>query len=107
MSHEPNLILSVASTLIDELIFENNRLSIQDLLIYCERLETTLEEETTKLTNELRDCRLDLVDSTTSRRTLQHQINTVETQLNWLTQENDTLKVPEINLVLSAPLIAV
>ena len=65
----------------------------QDILTYCERLETTLRQETDRLSEELRDTRFDLEDARQSRRGFQQEMQDLRSRVGWLSQENDNLKV--------------
>lgn len=71
----------------------NALLSLQDLLLYCERIELDLHGENKKLSQELQNAKLDLSDATASRRELQQCLLQSEMDCNLLSQENDALKV--------------
>ncbi|KAL3960166.1 hypothetical protein ACCO45_005283 [Purpureocillium lilacinum] len=65
---------------------------IRDLLLYCDRVESSLRLQNKKLSDELQACKFNLTDSTNSRRDLLHQLQTQETQTTWLIEENKNLK---------------
>ncbi len=62
-------------------------LQLQDLLRYCERVETSLRLENQRLTDELNNYRLDLADATKSRRELQQQVEETKQHVKFLSQE--------------------
>lgn len=66
---------------------------MQDLLIYCEGIETTLRNENARLAGQLTDAQLDLTDATKSRRELQQRLQTAEARIDYIAHDNDVLKV--------------
>ncbi len=66
---------------------------LQDVLLYCQGLERALQQETDRLSGELRNCQLDLADATGSRRDVQQKITKQEAELDAIYKENDLLKV--------------
>ncbi|KAI1815727.1 C-x8-C-x5-C-x3-H type zinc finger protein-like protein [Poronia punctata] len=65
---------------------------IRDLMIYAERLETTIRAENTLHNQQMRELKMDLDDATTSRRLLQHRLQSVEQQMEVFSVDNDKLK---------------
>ncbi|KJZ80334.1 hypothetical protein HIM_00184 [Hirsutella minnesotensis 3608] len=65
---------------------------VRDLLVYCDRVESTMRLQNKKLAEELQLCKLDIVDATNSRRDLQQRLQTSEAQAEWIIKENDDLK---------------
>ncbi|KAF7541230.1 hypothetical protein G7Z17_g11991 [Cylindrodendrum hubeiense] len=65
---------------------------IKDILVYAQDVESTLRQENSRLNDRLRDTELDLVDATQSRRELQQRERKYESQIQYLTSENDSLK---------------
>ncbi|KAJ6441920.1 zinc finger protein [Purpureocillium lavendulum] len=66
---------------------------IRDLLVYCDRVETSLRLQNKKLSEELQMCKFNLTDTINERRDLLHQLQTQEANTNWLIDENKSLKV--------------
>ncbi|EQL00345.1 C-x8-C-x5-C-x3-H type zinc finger protein [Ophiocordyceps sinensis CO18] len=66
---------------------------IRDLLVYSDRVESSLHLQNTKLLDELQLCKLDLADATNSRRDLQQRLQTSEARCEWFVKENEELKV--------------
>jgi hypothetical protein len=73
---------------------------IHDLLSYSRKLETTLQQETQQLNDELRDCRLDLTDAIKTRRELQQQVLALKENELLILDQNNSLKVGEAELPL-------
>jgi hypothetical protein len=65
----------------------------QDVLLYCQGLERALQQETERLSGELRNCQLDLADATSGRRDIQQKITKQEAELDAIYKENGQLKV--------------
>jgi hypothetical protein len=65
---------------------------IHDLLSYSRKLETTLQQETQQLNDELRDCRLDLTDAIKTRRELQQQVLALKENELLILDQNNSLK---------------
>lgn len=65
----------------------------QDVLLYCQAIESSLREENERLNKELQNCRLDLLDATSSRRELQQRLHRSDSQADWASKENESLKV--------------
>ncbi|KAI8625878.1 C-x8-C-x5-C-x3-H type zinc finger protein-like protein [Xylariaceae sp. FL1651] len=65
---------------------------IKDLMIYAERVESTLHAENSRLVQQLRDMSMDLEDATKSRRQLQHHLQDVEERMGYISLDNDQLK---------------
>lgn len=61
--------------------------------MYCEKIESGYENENQRLSRELEETKLDLIDSTKSRRDLQTQMKVYEAELIRISQENETIKV--------------
>jgi len=74
-----------------ELLLTEN--GVQDLLIYCEGVETDLRNENSRLAAQLNDAQLDLADATKSRRELQQRLQTAEARIGYISHDNDLLKV--------------
>lgn len=66
---------------------------IKDILVYAQEVETGLRQENVRLNERLRDTELDLEDATTSRRELQQRIQKYEAQIQYMTNQNDGLKL--------------
>ncbi|KAI0484531.1 hypothetical protein GGR56DRAFT_614239 [Xylariaceae sp. FL0804] len=78
---------------------DNTHEFIKDLLIYSERVESTLREENSLLLQKLKDTQLDLDDSIRTRRELQQRLRDSEERLReantraaFVSQNNDHLK---------------
>jgi hypothetical protein len=65
----------------------------QDLILYCEHIETTLHGENLRLTKQVEDTKLDLADSIQSRRELQKRIEEVKNDYTRISQEHELFKV--------------
>ncbi|OAA54943.1 CCCH zinc finger DNA binding protein [Cordyceps fumosorosea ARSEF 2679] len=65
---------------------------IEDTLLYCQGLERALQQETGRLENELHKSQLRLAEVLASRRDLEKQLSSYESQINSLYKENDTYK---------------
>lgn len=65
----------------------------QDLILYCEKIETSLRQENERLTEEAKNARLDLTDSIASRRELQKHVEHYRAELFQVTNDYDSLKV--------------
>ncbi|KAF7558347.1 hypothetical protein G7046_g5808 [Stylonectria norvegica] len=63
-----------------------------ELLSYCKGVENSLLKENEELSRKLKNAELDLDDAVSSRRDLQQRVNTIESHLEWIAQENDSLK---------------
>lgn len=62
----------------------------QDLMWYCQHVQSTLSEDNARLTKDLEETRLDLKDSTKSRRELQKLIEQKELQLDRVSNEHQS-----------------
>lgn len=67
--------------------------SPQDLIVYCEKVETGLKSENLRLSKQVEDTKLDLADSIQSRRELQKRIEVYEGQYTRISQEHQLFKV--------------
>ncbi|KAI0106987.1 C-x8-C-x5-C-x3-H type zinc finger protein-like protein [Nemania sp. FL0031] len=65
---------------------------IKDLMIYAERVESTMRAENTRLVQQLQGMSMDLEDATKSRRQLQHRLQDVEERMGYVSLDNDQLK---------------
>ncbi|KAK7397814.1 hypothetical protein QQX98_012817 [Neonectria punicea] len=65
---------------------------IKDILIYAQDIEGKLRQENQQLKDRLRDTELDLVDATQSRREFQQRAQEYKSQVQYVTNENDSLK---------------
>ncbi|KAL2694414.1 hypothetical protein Neosp_000991 [[Neocosmospora] mangrovei] len=76
--------------------YENTRDKLlQDLLLYCQGIEESLHQENQQLKIRLHEAELDLHAATKSRRDLQHSLSQAETQIKWVTDQNEELKFQE------------
>ncbi|KAI1178181.1 C-x8-C-x5-C-x3-H type zinc finger protein-like protein [Nemania sp. FL0916] len=66
---------------------------IKDLMIYAERIESTMRAENSRLVQQLREMSMDLEDATESRRQLQHRLQGLEDQTRIYSPDNDRQKV--------------
>ncbi|KAF4625676.1 hypothetical protein G7Y89_g12489 [Cudoniella acicularis] len=65
---------------------------IKDLLIYCERVESGLRHENSRLAKELEDAQLDLEDARKSRRDLQLQLNLATARMGQFNADCDSMR---------------
>ncbi|KAM5351930.1 hypothetical protein ACJ41O_004653 [Fusarium nematophilum] len=66
---------------------------LQDLLLYCQGIEDTLQQQNEQLKIQLHEAELDLNAVTKARRDLQKSLKDTEASLKWVTGENEELKV--------------
>ena len=71
--------------------------------MYCERIETTLRNANALLSKELEETRLDLADSTKSRRDLQKQIEYCQYEYTRVSSEHKAFIVSFFLVTLSSP----
>ena len=62
-------------------------------MVYAEHVESSYRHENSLLRQEVRKIHLDLEDAVESRRDLQARLREAEARLDYVQQENDTLKV--------------
>lgn len=65
----------------------------QDLILYCEKVESSLREDNERLAEDAKNARLDLTDSIASRRELQKHVEYYRAELFNVTKDYDSLKV--------------
>ncbi|KAI1201586.1 hypothetical protein F5X97DRAFT_290018 [Nemania serpens] len=65
---------------------------IKDLMIYSEKMESSMRAENGRLTQQLRGLSMDLEDATKSRRQLQHRLQDVEARMGFGSLDNNQLK---------------
>jgi hypothetical protein len=58
----------------------------KDVLLYCDRLETAMRLQNQKLSDELQECKRD-------NRQLQTQLQNSEAQTDYVTGQNETIRV--------------
>jgi len=66
---------------------------LQDLLVYCEGVETGLRNENTRLAKELEDAQLDLEDARRSRREMQQQLNLASARMGQFNADCESMRV--------------
>ncbi|PBP27480.1 CCCH zinc finger DNA binding protein [Diplocarpon rosae] len=71
---------------------DSQDLLVKDLMIYAENVQTTLQDENTRLSKELNDALLDLEDARRSRRDLQQQLNLAQQRLGQYSVDRDNMK---------------
>ncbi|KAI1109219.1 C-x8-C-x5-C-x3-H type zinc finger protein-like protein [Nemania sp. NC0429] len=65
---------------------------IKDLMIYCERMESSMRDENGRLLQQLRELSMDLEDATKSRRQFQQRLQEVEGRMGLASPDNNQLK---------------
>ncbi|KAK6585022.1 hypothetical protein PZA11_003246 [Diplocarpon coronariae] len=71
---------------------DSHDLLVKDLMIYAENMQTTLQDENTRLSKELSDALLDLEDARRSRRDLQQQLNLTQQRMSQYSADRDHMK---------------
>lgn len=58
----------------------------QDVLLYCDKVETALRYQNQKLADELQDCKRE-------KRGLEAKLQSSQIQTEWVTKENENIRV--------------